>query len=158
MAGSGMGSKAPIAHNTMPDGSDNPVGRARNRRVEVQMATREGVTLRPGAVEISGDEVRVGGTGVSVDSGGVTAGGIRIDIGEALCRATAGSHSLSTIACMEGAFEEVGVDMDSDACDDLEDAMATGIGNAGGSLCRACQQEQGFGDAACAIVLRCLSK
>ncbi len=35
MAGQGSGEKQPIAHNTMPDGSDNPEGRARNRRVEI---------------------------------------------------------------------------------------------------------------------------
>ena len=31
----GLGRTKPIAHNTNPDGSDNPEGRARNRRVEV---------------------------------------------------------------------------------------------------------------------------
>ncbi len=31
----GYGSKYPVAPNTNPDGSDNPAGRARNRRVEV---------------------------------------------------------------------------------------------------------------------------
>ena len=40
MVGQGMGAQQPIAHNTMPDGSDNPAGRARNRRVEVYFSTR----------------------------------------------------------------------------------------------------------------------
>jgi outer membrane protein OmpA-like peptidoglycan-associated protein len=40
MKGRGMGSKKPIAYNTMPDGSDNPEGRARNRRVEIRFEAR----------------------------------------------------------------------------------------------------------------------
>lgn len=39
MTGIGAGSKQPIAYNTMPDGSDNPSGRAQNRRVEIQILT-----------------------------------------------------------------------------------------------------------------------
>lgn len=39
MVGKGKGSSKPIAHNTMPDGSDNPEGRAKNRRVEIRLAT-----------------------------------------------------------------------------------------------------------------------
>jgi outer membrane protein OmpA-like peptidoglycan-associated protein len=39
MLGRGMGSKKPVAHNTMPDGSDNPAGRAKNRRVEIRFGT-----------------------------------------------------------------------------------------------------------------------
>jgi outer membrane protein OmpA-like peptidoglycan-associated protein len=31
----GLGEKQPIAHNAKPDGSDDPAGRARNRRVEI---------------------------------------------------------------------------------------------------------------------------
>lgn len=37
MVGQGMGSKKPVAHNTNPDGSDSPEGRAKNRRVEVRI-------------------------------------------------------------------------------------------------------------------------
>ena len=40
MKGQGMGAKKPIAYNTMPDGSDNPEGRAKNRRVEIRFASR----------------------------------------------------------------------------------------------------------------------
>ena len=38
MKGRGLGSSSPIAHNTMPNGSDNPAGRAQNRRVEIRFA------------------------------------------------------------------------------------------------------------------------
>ena len=41
MAARGLGETQPIAHNTMPDGSDNPEGRARNRRVEIRIATTD---------------------------------------------------------------------------------------------------------------------
>jgi len=33
----GYGEKRPIAPNTMPDGNDNPKGRAKNRRAEIQL-------------------------------------------------------------------------------------------------------------------------
>lgn len=39
MVGRGMGAAQPVAHNTRPDGSDDPEGRARNRRVEIFFAT-----------------------------------------------------------------------------------------------------------------------
>lgn len=39
MKGRGIGSNKPVAHNTNPDGSDNPNGRARNRRVEILIGT-----------------------------------------------------------------------------------------------------------------------
>ena len=37
LTGEGMGSKKPIAYNNKPDGSDDPEGRAKNRRVEIQI-------------------------------------------------------------------------------------------------------------------------
>jgi outer membrane protein OmpA-like peptidoglycan-associated protein len=37
LAGRGVGAQQPIAHNTRPDGSDDPEGRARNRRVEIRI-------------------------------------------------------------------------------------------------------------------------
>jgi outer membrane protein OmpA-like peptidoglycan-associated protein len=40
MAARGMGETQPVAHNTNPDGSDSPEGRAKNRRVEIRFATR----------------------------------------------------------------------------------------------------------------------
>ncbi len=40
MVGQGLGAKKPITHNTMPDGSDNPEGRARNRRVEIAIESK----------------------------------------------------------------------------------------------------------------------
>ena len=33
----GMGAEQPVAENLAPDGSDNPTGRAANRRVEIQL-------------------------------------------------------------------------------------------------------------------------
>jgi outer membrane protein OmpA-like peptidoglycan-associated protein len=157
MVGRGLGASRPVAPNALPDGSDNPTGRARNRRVEIQVATRAGVTLEPGVVSAGG---------VRVDEGGVTVGGVRIEaeVGEAaaavagnvtcaaLCGATSGSHSMSVIGCLEGAFEELGYELDTDSCDELEDAMVLGFGNSGGSLCLACAREQGFTDADCAAV------
>lgn len=40
MAAKGMGSKDPVAHNTKPDGSDDPAGRAKNRRVEIEFSVQ----------------------------------------------------------------------------------------------------------------------
>jgi outer membrane protein OmpA-like peptidoglycan-associated protein len=37
----GFGSKQPVAPNTKPDGSDDPEGRQRNRRVEIIMAKKQ---------------------------------------------------------------------------------------------------------------------
>ncbi len=94
MVGRGSGAKQPIAYNTMPDGSDNPEGRARNRRVEIRFARAEsplaiaaagaGVTVGPAGVRVGGAEggvtvgaggVRVGGPGGEVTVG---AGGVRV--------------------------------------------------------------------------------
>jgi outer membrane protein OmpA-like peptidoglycan-associated protein len=46
MTAMGVGSRQPVAPNQRADGSDDAAGRARNRRVEVHLATREGVDLR----------------------------------------------------------------------------------------------------------------
>lgn len=84
MLGRGMGEAQPVAHNTLPNGDDDPQGRARNRRVEVLLATREGVDLRS-AVETT--SVRVGGTAIDVEesAGGQTVrvGGIEVRTGGA---------------------------------------------------------------------------
>ena len=40
LRGQGMGEKKPIAYNTLPDGRDNPAGRAQNRRVEVRFPAK----------------------------------------------------------------------------------------------------------------------
>ena len=37
LVGHGYGKDKPVAYNNMPDGSDNPEGRARNRRVEIRI-------------------------------------------------------------------------------------------------------------------------
>ena len=87
MVGVGMGAARPVAHNTNPDGSDSPAGRARNRRVEVQMATREGVrvgpevVIGPGGVRVSEEGVSVGGGAIRVDPGGVRVGGVEVTPG-----------------------------------------------------------------------------
>ena len=80
MVGRGLGSSKPVAHNTMPDGSDDPAGRARNRRVEILLATREGVDLVDvaGLVRVSGQGVEVAGGAVRVDEGGVRVGGVEV--------------------------------------------------------------------------------
>lgn len=40
LVGKGYGEDRPVAYNTKPDGSDNPIGRAQNRRVEVIIETQ----------------------------------------------------------------------------------------------------------------------
>lgn len=40
MRARGLGEKSPIAYNVLPDGSDNPTGRAQNRRVELKFSSR----------------------------------------------------------------------------------------------------------------------
>lgn len=40
MTSKGMGESVPVAPNTNPDGSDNPEGRAKNRRVEIHITNR----------------------------------------------------------------------------------------------------------------------
>ena len=92
MAARGLGSRQPVAYNTMPDGSDNPEGRAQNRRVEIQFATTEaaarasvggsaievgdrGVSVGSGAIHVEPGAVAVGGNAIRVDQGGVQVGG-----------------------------------------------------------------------------------
>jgi outer membrane protein OmpA-like peptidoglycan-associated protein len=176
MVGRGAGDRYPLAPNTHADGSDDPEGRARNRRVEIQMATREGITLGPGLVRlgaghISTPEARIDATGITTDEARVDLnGGVVIDADDApsaiaapagasgscerFCSATAGRHDMNTIACIEGVMEELDHELDGDACDELEDAMALGAGNSGGQMCKACKAEAGFDEAECAAVLR----
>lgn len=52
MRARGLGETQPVAYNTMPDGSDNPTGRAKNRRVELSFVTREAVVAAP-SVQVS---------------------------------------------------------------------------------------------------------
>lgn len=79
MVGSGQGSSRPITHNTRPDGSDDPAGRARNRRVEIQMATRAGVTVGPAVVSSGSGQVVSTGTGKVIASEGDET--VEIDLG-----------------------------------------------------------------------------
>jgi len=187
MLGSGVGAKYPVAYNTLPNGTDNPQGRAQNRRVEIQIATREGVALGPGKVTVEAGRVTtpeavVDANSVSTDEAqiDISTGAVLIrdadstvsaaaaapkasersaatsgsDACQRLCAATAGAHDMDTIGCVESVMEEADYDMDSESCDDLEEAMLLGSGNAGGKLCRTCQDEQGFGEAQCADALR----
>lgn len=176
MVGSGVGARYPVAPEKLPNGADDPAGRARNRRVEVQMATRDGVRLGPGLVTVAPGRITT--PEAVIDAHGVTTGDVRVEIGAAgvtvhdrgaaptaaprtsgaascarLCEATAGRHAAGTIACFEGQFEELGYDLDEDACDGLENAMVLGTGNEGGRACSQCQGEAGFTDAHCAVVL-----
>ncbi|WBO22930.1 OmpA family protein [Sphingomonas abietis] len=43
----GLGEDRPIAPNAMPDGSDDPVGRARNRRVEIEIVPIDEAAGKP---------------------------------------------------------------------------------------------------------------
>ncbi len=84
MVGRGMGATKPVAHNTMPDGSDDPAGRAKNRRVEILLAEREGVDLDAivsGAVRAADEAVAVAGDAVRAAESGLRAGGVEISEG-----------------------------------------------------------------------------
>ena len=146
LVGRGVGAAHPVAPNTRPDGSDDAAGRARNRRVEIQVATREGVQLVPAAVAAG----NVGALMAMVPRADQLTPGSGTC--SELCEALAGQMSFDAIACIEGAFEELGFDFDADACDDLEEVMAMGAGGATG-LCLACVREEGLSDAQCGVVL-----
>lgn len=81
MLGRGMGEGHPVTHNALPNGADNPQGRAQNRRVEIFLATRNDVDLRK-TVEVT--RVSAGGSDVVVSRGGdtqtVQAGGRTVEI------------------------------------------------------------------------------
>lgn len=94
MVARGMGARQPVAYNTMPDGSDNPEGRAQNRRVEIFVATSPDVDVRKtsettrvsvGGSNIvvqqrpGGQTIEVGGRTIAVDEGG---GRQRIQVGD----------------------------------------------------------------------------
>lgn len=87
LVGRGMGERQPVAHNTTPDGRDDPAGRARNRRVELFVGTSEHADVRAaadrvtvqtaeGEVRIEEDRVEVGD--VQIDSTGVRVGGVAV--------------------------------------------------------------------------------
>jgi outer membrane protein OmpA-like peptidoglycan-associated protein len=88
LVGRGMGESQPVAHNTTPDGRDDPAGRARNRRVELFVATTDTADVRGAALTVhtAGGEVRiqenrVEAGGVVVDTGGVRIGGMTVSAG-----------------------------------------------------------------------------
>lgn len=82
LTGRGMGERQPIAPNTLADGGDDPAGRARNRRVEIFLATKKKADIRRIAdrVTIEGDRVVVDGV-AEVEGGRVRVGGVTIDPG-----------------------------------------------------------------------------
>jgi outer membrane protein OmpA-like peptidoglycan-associated protein len=103
MLGRGMGEGHPVTHNTLPNGSDNPQGRAQNRRVEIFLATQDNADLRK-TVEVTrvsagGSEVVVsrGGDTQTVQAGGRTveiqqgAGGQRVQVGDTVVEVPQGS-------------------------------------------------------------------
>ena len=151
MAVQGVGAAYPVASNRLPDGSDNPAGRARNRRVEIQVATRPGVTLGPGTIVVEPGRVIPGGGAArqSDTSSGDEAEG---DSCTRLCAVVGGRHGAGVIGCMEGTLEELGFEMDAAACDELEDAMFLGSSHAG-RLCTTCRTAEGWTETACSEVL-----
>lgn len=90
LAGKGLGESRPVAHNTTPDGRDDPAGRARNRRVEIFVATSETADVRAAATvivqspagEVRIQEGRVDVGGVEIDAGGVRFGGTVVSVGD----------------------------------------------------------------------------
>jgi outer membrane protein OmpA-like peptidoglycan-associated protein len=107
MLGRGMGESQPVTHNTLPNGSDNPQGRAQNRRVEMFLATRDDVDLRR-TVEVTrvsagGSDVvverradrqtvQVGGQTIEVQQG---AGGQRVQVGDTVVEVPQGAAARS---------------------------------------------------------------
>ena len=96
----GMGPLKPVAAENRADGSDNPAGRAQNRRVEILLATRDDVDLRHqaettaisidgqtrqvrigSAVQISEHGVRIGDGAVDISAEGVRIGSLEIATG-----------------------------------------------------------------------------
>lgn len=115
MLGRGMGKTQPVAYNTLPDGSDNPEGREQNRRVEIFLATRDGVDLRRAVevtrvgaggseivVERSADRqtVQVGGRTIDIQQG---AGGQRVQVGDTVVDVPQGAAGRSGAASTGGA-------------------------------------------------------
>ena len=141
MSAEGAGSDYPVAPNRLPDGRDNPEGRAKNRRVEIQIATRKGVRLGAGVIPVAG--LRLQPPEIKDGPGSCAQ----------LCELTAGQHEAGVIACMEGIFEELGHDMDEGSCNSLEDAMFLGMGNESGKMCKACVQESRVSDTQCRKVM-----
>jgi outer membrane protein OmpA-like peptidoglycan-associated protein len=90
----GMGPRQPVAPNTMPDGSDSPGGRARNRRVEVQFATTEAAAR----VAVGGSAIQVSDAGVSVGGGAIRVDGSGVQVGGAASPATKGAQASSARA------------------------------------------------------------
>lgn len=107
----GMGERQPIAHETTPGGQTDPTGRARNRRVELFLATTPGADVRvaaglvtvdspAGAVHVREDSVEV--AGVRIDGGGVQVGGVSIAAGGAVAAAGSAAGTGDAASCAAG--------------------------------------------------------
>ncbi len=66
----GLGESYPVAANANPDGSDNPIGRAQNRRVSILIQTVNEPLAVEGAVGGGATTVRTGGIKVQTDGRG----------------------------------------------------------------------------------------
>ncbi len=72
MTARGLGELKPVAYNIMPDGSDNPAGRAKNRRVEISFGASQTTLSSPtAAVAIKAGGVNVQGGSTTVHVGSV---------------------------------------------------------------------------------------
>ena len=106
LLGRGMGERQPLAPNAHPDGNDNPAGRARNRRVDLYLATKQSADVRDLVVSVTGDKVDVGDVASVDDSGNVRVGDVGIaadgtvDLGG--LAAVAGAPASGTVSCAAG--------------------------------------------------------
>jgi len=72
-----------------------------------------------------------------------------------LFAAASAKLDMAKMSCIESSMEEKEFEFDSDACDDLEDAWALGVGDFAG-LWKKCQADEKFDDATCdAVVAKC---
>jgi outer membrane protein OmpA-like peptidoglycan-associated protein len=105
MAARGLGEKQPVAYNAMPDGSDNPSGRAQNRRVELFLATTERADVRniAGVVKIDATGVDVAGV-AKITEAGVTVGDVAVTSTGTVATGsgTAGYVGVSEVSCAAG--------------------------------------------------------
>ncbi len=76
MLGRGMGERQPIAPNTRADGSDNPAGREKNRRVDLYLATTANVDMTDMVISITGDNVDIGDIAAVDEDGNVSVDGV----------------------------------------------------------------------------------
>lgn len=99
----GFGEKRPKAPNKKPDGSDNPEGRAQNRRVELIVDTCTTLnadgTAAPGASSsgAAGESSATSTSAGSANASGTSSGGANFNGAGSTTVATTGASSLSTV-------------------------------------------------------------